>query len=217
MTGSMTLGQARSFLFLLGSSRRQGNTEQLAWRAAMTLPECIEQRWLHLMDVPLLPFTDVRHASGTFPTPHGNERVLLEATLAATDLVFAVPLYWYTIPASAKLYFDYWTAWLRLVEFDFAERMRGKTMWVVCTASSDDPAHVAPLLGMLRLTADYLGMHWGGALLGCGNRPGEVFDEVATHANAAAFFQDVAGAKNHPFRGRNPSAGNGVIPENRGR
>lgn len=194
----MMSSQARSFLFLLSSSRRQGNTEQLARLAATTLPECIDQRWIHLIDVPLLPFTDARHAAGAFPAPHGNELVLLEATLAATDLVIAAPLYWYSAPASVKLYFDYWTAWLRLDEFSFATRMRGKTMWVVCSASSGDPAHVAPLLDALRLTADYVGMKWGGALLGNGNRPGEVFDDVATHVDAAAFFRDIFGSKTVP-------------------
>jgi len=198
MNRSMTHDEARRFLFLVGSARKRGNTEQLARRAAMALPDHAEQRWLHLMDVPLLPFADVRHEGGAFPEPSGNERLLLEATLGATDLVLAVPLYWYTVPASAKLYFDYWTAWLRLAEFNFAERMRGKTMWVVCTASSDDPGHAAPLLGMLRLSADYLGMQWGGALLGCGNRPGEVFDEAATRASADAFFQNVVGARTRP-------------------
>lgn len=199
MNSGVTPRPTRRFLFLLASARRHGNTEQLARCAARALPACTERRWLHLSDVPLPQFEDVRHGTGCFPTPSGNELLLLEETLAATDLVLAVPLYWYTVPASAKLYFDYWTAWLRHSEFEFATRMRGKTMWVVCTASSDDPSHAAPLLGMLRLTADYLGMHWGGALLGCGNRPGEVFDGVATLAGATAFFQGAGCAPSIPF------------------
>ena len=39
--------------------------------------------------------------------------MLLDATLAATDLVFVAPVYWYSLPAAAKLYLDYWSAWLR--------------------------------------------------------------------------------------------------------
>lgn len=191
----------KHFLFLVGSGRKRGNTERLAAHAAIALPDCFEQRWLYLMDVPLVPFSDIRHGPDNFPTPIGNERILLEATLAATDLVFAVPLYWYTIPASAKLYLDYWTAWLRSPELGFAERMREKTMWVVCTASSDDPSHVVPLLGMLRLTADYLGMKWGGELLGCGNRPGEVFDDPRTVACADAFFLNTAGGQGDRIEG----------------
>jgi hypothetical protein len=52
--------------------------------------------------------------------------------------------------------------------------MRGKTMWAITAHTAKDLAEVEPMLGTLRLTADYLGMNWGGELLAYGNRPGEV-------------------------------------------
>lgn len=187
--------ELRRFLFLVASARRNGNSEQLARRAAMALPAgSVEQHWVCLADLPLSPFVDHRHETGLFPEPVGNERLLLEETLAATDLVFVVPLYWYSIPASAKLYLDYWSAWLRHARCAFAERMQGKTLWLVCASSSDDQNHVAPLLDALRLTAGYLGMHWGGVLMGCGNRPGDVFNDDSTGPLADAFFATAVGA-----------------------
>lgn len=49
------------FLFLLGSTRRDGNTEALARQAATHLPAEANQSWLRLSDLPLPTFGDVRH------------------------------------------------------------------------------------------------------------------------------------------------------------
>jgi multimeric flavodoxin WrbA len=167
-------GVVMSFLFLLGSSRPGGNTEALARCAAEGLPPDVEQTWLHLADLPLEPFADVRHeGDGVYPAPVGNEKLLLDATLAATDLVIASPLYWFSVSTSVKLYLDYWSAWMRVPGVAFRARMRGKRMWAVTAHTAKDLAEVEPMLGTLRLTADYLDMTWGGELLAYGNRPGE--------------------------------------------
>lgn len=179
----------RSFLFLLASARPDGNTEALARHAAAGLPDGVAQRWLNLNELPLPAFEDIRHVSGVrYTEPTGNERVLLDATMAASDLVVASPLYWYSVSATAKLYLDYWTYWLHNPQLDFKVRMRRKTLWGISAISEEDPAKADPLIGTLRLSADYLGMRWGGALLGYGNRPGQVCEDVDALAKAPAFF-----------------------------
>jgi NAD(P)H-dependent FMN reductase len=183
----------RKFLFLLASARKDGNTEALARRAATYLPAEVDKRWIRLSDVPLPPFEDIRHiGDGRYLQPVGNERLLLDATLEATDLVVASPLYWYSLSASAKLYFDYWAAWLRVPGADFKARMRGKTIWAVSSYSDEDVAIVDPLLGALRLSADYMGMRWGGELLTFANRPADVFQDTAALARAETFFGQTA-------------------------
>ena len=185
---------SRRFLFLLSSSRREGNSEQLARRAAAGLPAAHTQTWLSLADLPLPAFADLRHATSDNWTPAvgGPARTLLEATLAATDLVMVVPVYWYSLPAAAKLYLDHWSAWLRAPGYDFKARMAGKTLWVVSIYSDTDPRFAEPLKETLRLTADYMQMHWGGHLLGSGNRPGEVLQDEKSTAAADRFFAGVA-------------------------
>ena len=180
----------RQFLFLLGSGRRDGNTELLARKAAENLPSSVAQQWLHLMDLPLPPFEDIRHDVGVYPQPVSNEKILFDATLWATDVVFASPLYWYTVSASTKLYLDYWSAWLRVPDAQFKTRMAGKTIWVVSASSSDEEAAEmsAPLVDCLRLSADYMHMGWGGALLGRGNRTGDVLKDMVAIENAKVFF-----------------------------
>ena len=181
----------RSFLFLLASARADGNTELLARRAAEHLPSNVSQRWLHLDDLPLAPFRDVRHSDEPRREPAGNERLLLDATLAATDLVFASPLYWYSVSSSLKLYLDYWSAWLRVPDAQFKERMRGKTFWSVSALADDDPALAQPLVHSLELSAQYLDAKWGGALLGNGSWPGDILKDTQALDQARSFFDSV--------------------------
>lgn len=179
----------RRFLFLLGSARAEGNTEALARRAAAQLPSYVEQRWLRLSDLPLPAFHDIRHADRPeYVEPTGNERLLLDATVGATDLVIASPLYWYSVSADTKLYLDYWSGWLRVPGVDFKARMRGRRMWAVTVISDEDPAKADPLLGTLKLTADYMGMRWSGELVGYGNRPGDVLADATALAEAKNLF-----------------------------
>ena len=179
----------RRFQFLVTSARRDGNAEKLARHAAASLPAGTDQHWLNLSDFPLPAFEDRRHEPGfQYGEVFGNERLLLDATLAATDLVLVVPLYWYSVPASAKLYLDYWSSWLRVPGADFKSRMSSKKLWGVSTFSDEDAARMEPLVGTLRLTADYLAMGWGGVLLGRGNRPGDVMRDDAALATARTFF-----------------------------
>ncbi len=177
----------RNFLFLVGSARAGGSTEILARRAARALPRDVGQRWIRTSDVPLAPFVDLRHDGEGFDPPTGNERLLLDATYAATDLVIVSPVYWYSVSASVKLYLDYWAGWLDQSELEFKERMRGKTLWGV-SVLSEGPEQAEPLIGTLRKSAEYLDMNWGGQLIGKGNRPGDVIlDENALKVSETFF------------------------------
>ncbi|GGX91935.1 flavodoxin family protein [Streptomyces hiroshimensis] len=183
---------SRKFVFLLASSRNAGvtgNSELLAKRAAEALPDSVEQEWIRLTDLPLDPFQDIRHeGDGVYPQPTGNEKVLLDATLSATDLVIVSPVYWYSLATPAKLYLDYWSAWLRVPGADFRAAMGGTTLWGVTGHATRDRKVAEPLIGTLELTADFMGMNWGGVLLGNGTRPGQVHDDEGALDEAAAFF-----------------------------
>ncbi|GAA3032562.1 NAD(P)H-dependent oxidoreductase [Kitasatospora albolonga] len=181
----------RRFLFLLGSVREDGNSEQLARLAAEHLPAGVEQTWLRLESLRLEPFGDIRHTGdGSYPPLAGNALTLFEATARATDLVIVSPLYWYTVSTSVKHYLDHWSGWFRVPGSDFRARMRGTTLWSV-TSHSGERSDVDPLIGTLKLTADYMGMPWGGALLGNGTRPGDVRNDELALAEARTFFAGV--------------------------
>ena len=181
---------ARRFLFLLGSTRRSGNSEQLARAAAAALvpPPMVEQRWLALIDHPLPAFADTRHDTGYTP-PEGAARLLCEATLWATDLVIVSPVNWYSLSWPAKLYLDHWSAWMRRPELAFADTLRGRALWgVLVDSDTDGEGSADPVIDVLRRTAGYMAMQWRGALVGHANRPGEIAADAAALAAAARYF-----------------------------
>ncbi|MEU1038250.1 flavodoxin family protein [Streptomyces sp. NPDC005551] len=190
---------SRSFLFLLGSSRPDGNTELLARRAAEQLPADVEQRWLSLADHPLPDFEDLRHDSDHVRPTEGAAGLLLDATLAATDVVIASPLYWYTLSAPVKRYLDYWSGWLRTPGVDFKETLTGRTLWGVTALAHTEEVVADPLVGALNNSAAYLGMRFGGVLLGNGSKPGDVLHDSAALARAKTFFAREAPLARFPY------------------
>lgn len=179
-----------SFLFLNASTRETGvlgNTEQLARAAAQALPTSVAQTWLRLPEHALPPFVDHRHGRGSYPMPlEGEGLTLLNSTLAASDLVFVSPVYWYSIPAPLKLYLDHWSAWMRVAELDFKGRMAEKRLWVITTSGSREKSQ--PMIDSYRLCAEFLGMRFMGALWGKGGPPGTVAADTAALVEARRFL-----------------------------
>ncbi|MDG9720691.1 flavodoxin family protein [Streptomyces sp. DH24] len=178
----------RRFLFVLGSSRSDGNTELLARAAAEQLPGGVEQQWIDLAEHPLPDFEDLRHDSDHVRPTEGNVALLLDATLAATDLVIASPLYWYSVSAHTKRYLDHWSGWLRTPGLDFKATMAGRTLWGVTALAHEEQEVADPLAGTLNNSAAYLGMRFGGVLLGNGSRPGDVLRDTEALTRAKTFF-----------------------------
>ena len=167
-----------SILFLLASARTGGNAELLAREAAKQLQVNVEQQWIRLSEYPLDAFEDVRHeGERVYEMPTGNARTLLDATLAADQLVFAAPVYWYSLPAPAKLYLDHWSHWMRLPGLDFRKRMGGKRLSLATAMAGANPREAEPLITSLKLTANYLSMKWDGHVLAHANAAGDVLQQ----------------------------------------
>ncbi|MFF5552375.1 flavodoxin family protein [Streptomyces olivaceoviridis] len=180
---------SRRFLFVLGSAREAGNTELLAREAAAHLPDDTEQHWIRLADHALPDFVDLRHDSDHVrPSPDTPAGLLLDATLAATDIVIASPLYWYSVSSLTKRYLGYWAAWLRTPGVDFKATMAGRTLWGIAALADDEPSVADPYAGTLNNSAAYLRMRFGGVLLGNGSAPGDVRKDADALARAKTFF-----------------------------
>ena len=189
----------RRFLFVLGSARREGNTELLARRAAEQLPADVDQRWLRLADHPVPDFVDVRHDAQVLPPTDDNVKLLLDATLTATDVVIATPLYWYSVSGLTKRYLDYWSNWLRVPGADFKATLAGRTLWGVTALADEEQVVADPLIGTLNHSAAYMGMRFGGVLLGNGSKPGDVLKDTEALARAKTFFAQDAPLARFPF------------------
>lgn len=179
----------RNFLFVLGSSRAEGNTELLAREAAEQLPPDVGQRWLSLAEHPLPDFVDLRRDSDHVRPPADTvPGLFLDATLAATDIVIVSPLYWYSVSGLTKRYLDYWSGWLRTPGIDFKEALAGRTLWGVTALAHEEQEVADPLVGTLNNSAAYMGMRFGGVLLGNGSRRGDVLNDADALARAKTFF-----------------------------
>ncbi|AZM64577.1 MULTISPECIES: flavodoxin family protein [unclassified Streptomyces] len=189
----------RRFLFVLGSARPDGNTELLARRAAEQLPPDVEQRWIDLTAHPLPDFEDLRHDTDHVRPTEGDPALLLDATLAATDVVIASPLYWYSVSAQTKRYLDHWSGWLRTPGLDFHAAMAGRTLWGVTALAHPEPEVADPLAGLLNNSAAYLGMRFGGVLLGNGSKPGDVLKDTEALGRAKTFFAREAPLARFPY------------------
>ncbi|MFJ4325860.1 flavodoxin family protein [Streptomyces tricolor] len=191
----------RRFLFVLGSSRPDGNTELLAREAAAQLPAEVEQQWIRLAEHPLHDFVDLRHDSDHVRPPADTTAgLLLDSTLAATDIVIASPLYWYSVSSHTKRYLDYWSAWLRTPGVDFKATMAGRTLWGITALADREPSVADPLVGTLNNSAAYLGMHFGGVLLGSGSAPGDVREDTDALTRAKTFFAQDAPLARFPHQ-----------------
>ncbi|MFE0921129.1 flavodoxin family protein [Streptomyces nigra] len=192
----------RRFLFVLGSSRPDGNTELLARRAAEQLPEGVEQQWIDLAAHPLPDFEDLRHDSDHVRPTEGNVALLLDATLAATDVVIVSPLYWYAVSAHVKRYLDHWSGWLRTPGVDFKATLAGRALWGVTALAHDEQVVADPLIGTLNNSAAYMGMRFGGVLLGNGSKPGDVLRDEEALSRAKTFFAQDAPLARFPYEDR---------------
>ncbi|MFF5286617.1 flavodoxin family protein [Streptomyces sp. NPDC013171] len=178
----------RSFLFVLGSSRADGNSEILARAAAAQLPADVPQRWVDLNELVLPDFQDGRHEDAGRRAGE-TEELLRQATVEATDIVIVSPLYWYSLSAQTKRYLDYWSGWLNVPGSDFKERMAGGTLWGVTALAHEEHEVAEGLVTSLNHSAAYLRMRFGGVLTGTGSRPGRVRADEQAMLRAKTFFQ----------------------------
>lgn len=136
-------------LIILGSARSDGNTRQVV-EHLKALHDC------ELLDLNDWNFSyyDYQHRNREDDFIRIIERVLQHDTL-----IFASPIYWYTMSAVMKNFFDRLSDLLKIHK-EKGRQLRGKTMWVIsCNGDAEDyPSFAKPF----ELSADYLGMHYGG-------------------------------------------------------
>ncbi|GAA0669464.1 hypothetical protein GCM10009535_56670 [Streptomyces thermocarboxydovorans] len=66
--------------------------------------------------------------------------------------------------------------------------MAGRTLWGVAAHADEEPSVAGPLIGTLNNSAAYMGMRFGGVLLGNGSKPGDVLNDSEALARAKTFF-----------------------------
>jgi multimeric flavodoxin WrbA len=138
---------------LFASSRRHGNTGRLVDLVAARL------------DIEVIDLASLRLTA--FDYEHRNRdddfEPLIGRVLEFDQLIFASPIYWYSVSPPMKVFLDRLSDLLDIDQLlDQGRRLRGKCAFVVCTSVVDEAA--APFIGAFRDTFEYLGMRYGGLL-----------------------------------------------------
>lgn len=140
-----------STIILFASSRRNGNTGQLTDAVANELG----------LDVIDLGERDI----SAFDYEHRNRsddfEPLMEKVLSVENIIFASPIYWYSVAPPMKTFIDRISDYLELPDLlEKGRKLRGKKGYVICTSVSDSPDE--PFINAFRETFSYLGMGFGG-------------------------------------------------------
>ncbi|WP_334074878.1 flavodoxin family protein [Paenibacillus sp. A14] len=163
-----------SILLLQGSTRENGNTEQLV----RLVLEGIPYREIALREKRIMPIRDQRHEEGGFDAVDDDyDEVILEV-LQHETLVFATPVYWYGVSGVMKNFIDRWSQSLRDPRFDFKQAMSQKKAYVIVTGGDNPRIKAMPLIQQLKYTFDFMGMPLEGYLIGKASKPGEILQDT---------------------------------------
>ncbi|WP_028546542.1 flavodoxin family protein [Paenibacillus taiwanensis] len=165
---------------IYGSSRRNGNSEQLA----NLLVDGFEADRIYLSDYTIHPIVDYRHSDkGTYPDDDYHH--VIKRVLAQDVLVFTTPIYWYGASGLTKTFIDRWSQSLRENKSEFLTTLSNKTAWVI--GIGDDQPHLKgiPLVQQFQYVFEYTGTHFAGYVLGKGNKPGDIHQDTIAVATVA--------------------------------
>ena len=90
---------------LFGGSRPEGNTAELT-RYAL---DGLDYTWVDVTQYQFNPVRDVRHEDYYIESYEDDYKQLIDLVLESDTVIFASPVYWYSISASLKAFIDHWS------------------------------------------------------------------------------------------------------------
>lgn len=108
---------------LFGGSRPEGNTAQLTKSAV----EGLDYKWIDLTDYQFNPVRDFRHENRDITSYNDDYKQVIDQVLESDTVIFASPVYWYSVSASLKAFIDHWSETLIDNNYkDFKEKWQRK-------------------------------------------------------------------------------------------
>lgn len=172
---------------IYGGSRDHGNSVTLA----QVVLEGVGVQSLRLDHYPMLEFSDRRHNPQGFGPLEAFYAEILEQILDCSVWVVVSPVYWYGFPANLKAFIDGWSQVLRLPEWRFRERMKGKRVYLVLTGGDNPRLKALGLVTQFYWITQFMGMVLVDYVMGQGDKPGEVLDDAEALAGARRLNQRI--------------------------
>ncbi|WP_226682976.1 flavodoxin family protein [Sutcliffiella horikoshii] len=166
-----------SIAVIYGGTRPNGNTETLAKHAT----QGIEVEEIFLNEHNVLPIIDKRHDEKGFQDRNDDYNTLIERILRHDTLVFATPIYWYSMSGTMKNFIDRWSHSMRDNNFpDFKTQMSNKEAYVIAVGGDSPSIKGLPMMEQFNYIFEFMGMEFKGYIIGKGNQPGDITqDKVA--------------------------------------
>jgi multimeric flavodoxin WrbA len=141
----------KSTIAIFASSRRHGNTGQL-------MDVIAKELGIEVLDLNDYQFSDFDYE---YKNKNDDFYALFTKVLAYDHIIFASPVYWYSVSPPMKRFLDRISDFLTFPELlDTGRQLRGKTGYVVCTSISEEVD--TSFINAFKDTFEYLGMHCGG-------------------------------------------------------
>lgn len=142
----------RKLALVIGSSRKSGNTSQLA------------NAFMQESQFPIQVYDLLDYDFSGFDYDHANLQDdfigLVEKLIDHTDIIFATPVYWYSMSSVMKKFFDR-TSDLITVRKDLGRSLKGKRTWLM--ANGSDPILPEGFEVPFKRTSDYFEMNYSGS------------------------------------------------------
>ncbi|TMU84461.1 flavodoxin family protein [Bacillus sp. BHET2] len=162
-------------LTLLGSTRKNGNSEFLARK----IVEGTDHTIVSLADMHIEPIEDLRHTEGGFLPVNDDYEQLVQLMENHDVILFATPLYWYGMSGPMKNFFDRWSQYLRDERFNLKEELTKKKAYVVITGGSTAKIKGLPLVQQFGYIFEFVNMEFADYMIGAGVKPGEIVNDLA--------------------------------------
>lgn len=166
----------------IGSSRQHSNSEVLADYVLEGIPH--QKLWIK--DLNIQPIDDLRHDAQGFQFVDDDYDQIIHALLTSDILVFATPIYWYSMSGIMKNMVDRLSHAIRDERFPQLKEKLLTTEAIVLAVGGDDPKLKGlPMIQQFQYIFNFLNMPFSSYILGEANKPGEIANDEQALAQAA--------------------------------
>ncbi|WP_019415458.1 flavodoxin family protein [Paenisporosarcina sp. TG20] len=164
-----------SVVVIYGSTRQNGNTEQLTDHVI----EGLDVEKIFLRDYTVKPIADQRHNEGGFSGVDDDYNSLVERMMKHETFIFATPIYWYSMSGTMKNFIDRWSQTMRDEKYpDFKKQLGTKKGYIIAVGGDNPNLKGLPLIQQFKFIFDFMGIEFGGYLLGQAKRPGDISEDT---------------------------------------
>ncbi|RPJ96368.1 flavodoxin family protein [Rummeliibacillus sp. TYF005] len=159
---------------LVGSSRKGGNSELLT----DLVVQDIEHEKVYIKDLNILPIEDLRHTKQGFETVNDDYDQLIEVIEKSDVVIFATPIYWYSMSGIMKNMIDRLSQAIRDERYPNLKEHLKTIRTIVVAVGGDEPRIKGmPLIQQFQYIFEFLNMPFLSYIIGEANRPGDILKD----------------------------------------